>query len=67
MSHQCRVEMESPFKTKERGFLLIAKILYYMIVSTHLDRYIKIGEAAKILGISVQTLRRWEKTEEFLP
>ncbi|MBM3199043.1 MAG: IS607 family transposase [Chlamydiae bacterium] len=32
-----------------------------------MDRYIKIGEAAKILGISVQTLRRWEKTEEFLP
>lgn len=27
-----------------------------------MDRFLKIGEAAKILGISVQTLRRWEKT-----
>src|ERR1700733_11255733 len=26
-----------------------------------MSRFIKIGEAAKILGISIQTLRRWEK------
>jgi predicted site-specific integrase-resolvase len=32
-----------------------------------MSRYIKIGEAAKILGVSVQTLRRWEKTGELRP
>jgi len=26
-----------------------------------MNRFIKIGEAAKILGVSIQTLRRWEK------
>ena len=24
------------------------------------DRFVKIGEAAKILGVNPQTLRRWE-------
>ncbi len=28
---------------------------------------IKIGKAAKILGISVQTLHKWEKTGELTP
>jgi putative resolvase len=27
-----------------------------------MSRFIKIGEAAKVLGVSVQTLRRWEET-----
>jgi putative resolvase len=26
-----------------------------------MSRFIKIGEAAKVLGVSIQTLRRWEK------
>ena len=32
-----------------------------------MSRFIKIGEAAKILGISIQTLRRWEETGYLLP
>lgn len=26
-----------------------------------MDRFLKIGAASKILGVSIQTLRRWEK------
>ena len=32
-----------------------------------MNRFIKIGEAAKILGVTVQTLRRWEKSGQLLP
>lgn len=32
-----------------------------------MSRFIKIGEASKILGVSIQTLRRWEETEELIP
>ena len=32
-----------------------------------MSRFIKIGEAAKLLGISIQTLRRWEETGYLLP
>ena len=38
-----------------------------MIHSVHMSRFIKIGEAAKVLGISAQTLRRWEREGELLP
>lgn len=38
-----------------------------MIKSIKMNRLLKIGEAAKILGITVQTLRRWEKDGSFLP
>jgi hypothetical protein len=31
------------------------------------DEKIRIGEAAKILGVSVQTLRNWEKSNKLLP
>ena len=33
-----------------------------MILYIHMNRFIKIGEAARILGVSIQTLRRWEKS-----
>lgn len=32
-----------------------------------MSRFIKIGEAAKILGVSIQTLRRWEGTGYLVP
>jgi len=32
-----------------------------------MSRYIKIGEAANLLGVSIQTLRRWEEKKSFLP
>jgi predicted site-specific integrase-resolvase len=32
-----------------------------------MNRFIKIGEAAKILGVTPQTLRRWEETGQFIP
>lgn len=32
-----------------------------------MSRFIKIGEAANLLGVSVQTLRRWEEKKTLLP
>ena len=32
-----------------------------------MSRFIKVGEAAKILGVSISTLRRWELENNFLP
>jgi putative resolvase len=32
-----------------------------------MSRFIKVGEAAKILGVSIQTLRRWEETGYLIP
>jgi putative resolvase len=32
-----------------------------------MTRFIKIGEAAKVLGVSIQTLRRWEESEYLVP
>lgn len=32
-----------------------------------MSRFLKIGEAAKYLGVSIQTLRRWETSGYLLP
>lgn len=32
-----------------------------------MNRLLKIGEAATVLGVTVQTLRRWERTGQLLP
>lgn len=32
-----------------------------------MSRFIKIGEAAKVLGVSIQTLRRWEEIGYLIP
>jgi predicted site-specific integrase-resolvase len=32
-----------------------------------MNRFIKIGQAAERLGVSIQTLRRWEKTGDLVP
>ena len=32
-----------------------------------MSRFVKIGEAAKALGVSIQTLRRWEENEYLVP
>jgi putative resolvase len=32
-----------------------------------MNRFIKIGEAANYLGVTIQTLRRWERAGELLP
>ena len=39
---------------------------YYCLMNWYLT-FIKIGKAAEILGVSVQTLRRWEATEVLVP
>lgn len=37
------------------------------MLSIHMNRLIKIGEADKLLGVTVQTLRRWERDGQLLP
>lgn len=32
-----------------------------------MNRFIKIGKASEILGVSIQTLRRWESSKTFVP
>lgn len=38
-----------------------------MILFIQMNRFIKVGEAAKILGVTAQTLRRWERSGQLLP
>ncbi|MDO9615554.1 MAG: MerR family DNA-binding transcriptional regulator, partial [Bacteroidota bacterium] len=30
-----------------------------------MEKYVKVGEAAKLLGVSSETLRRWDKSKKF--
>jgi len=32
-----------------------------------MSRFIKIGKASSVLGVSIQTLRRWEETKQLVP
>ncbi|NKD46024.1 MerR family DNA-binding transcriptional regulator, partial [Haematospirillum jordaniae] len=32
-----------------------------------MDRYVSVGRAAALLGVSVSTLRRWEREGKLLP
>jgi DNA-binding transcriptional MerR regulator len=32
-----------------------------------MNRFVKIGDAAKILGISIQTLKRWKESKQLVP
>ena len=42
-------------------FIYKKRVLIYIV------KIIKVGEAAKILGMNTATLRAWEKTGELLP
>jgi len=39
----------------------------FVILYIQMNRFVKIGEAAKFLGVTVQTLRRWERTGQLSP
>lgn len=32
-----------------------------------MSRFVKIGKAAEVLGVSIQTLRRWEISQTLVP
>ena len=36
-------------------------VIFSAGIAVQMTRFIKIGEAAKILGVSIQTLRRWKE------
>ena len=39
----------------------------YLLVYIQMNRYIKIGKAAHVMGVTVQTLRRWERQGVLAP
>ncbi len=43
------------------------KIDTYLVLLSIMSRFIKVGQAAHILGVSVQTLRRWEERGQLVP
>lgn len=43
------------------------KHIYYYVILSIMVRLVSIGEAAKALGISISTLRRWEREGKLLP
>jgi len=49
------------------GFKQFPLIYLYSMMSLELSRYIKIGAASKLLGVTPQTLRRWEREGQVSP
>jgi putative resolvase len=54
-------------KRVRNSLLKSIQIYTNLLLSIQMSRFIKIGEAAKVLGVSIQTLRRWEEAGELLP
>ncbi len=46
---------------------MLGYIYTYLILFNQISRFIKLGEAAKILGVTIQTLRRWGETNYLAP
>ncbi|MFC0709294.1 MerR family DNA-binding transcriptional regulator, partial [Azorhizophilus paspali] len=45
---------------EERALTVLFKLRHGYLILSNMDRLVGIGEAAKALGVSITTLRRWE-------
>lgn len=56
-----------------RGLLLSparcqrVKAVQNCLILSNMDRFVSIGEAAHVLGVSITTLRRWEREGKLVP
>jgi DNA-binding transcriptional MerR regulator len=39
----------------------------YLQVNLDYNNYLRVGEAAKLIGVDIQTLRRWDKAGKLKP